>query len=208
MANIFLVSVVLLSINPNHPEPRKIRKVVDILQRGGVICYPTDTAYGLGCDISNKRAIERIYQIKSIPRDHLLSFVCPDLADIAHYGFVDDVAYRTMRRLVPGPYTFVLKATREVPKRLMMKRKTVGIRIPDHPVALALVRELNRPIVSTSATLKDETFIDPAEIDDHFSGLDLVVDCDTCGISLSTIIDLSGPEPTVIRQGAGPVDFI
>lgn len=198
----------LLSINPKHPEPRKINRVVDILQRGGVICYPTDTAYGLGCDILNKRAIERIYQLKAMPRDHLLSFICPDLSDIAHYAFVDDIAYRTMRRLVPGPYTFVLKATREVPKTLMMKRKTVGIRVPDHPVALALVNELNRPIVSTSASIDNETFIDPAEIDHHFSDLDIVIDSDTCGIELSTVIDLSGPQPTVIRQGAGPVDFI
>lgn len=182
--------------------------MVDTLKRGGVICYPTDTVYGLGCDILNKRAIERIYQIKAIPRDHLLSFVCPDLSDISHYAFVDDIAYRTMRRLVPGPYTFVLKATREVPKVLMMKRKTVGIRVPNHPVALALVRELNRPIISTSASIRDETFVDPAEIDTSFSGLDIVIDSDACGITQSTIIDLSGPEPAVIRQGAGPVDFI
>jgi tRNA threonylcarbamoyl adenosine modification protein (Sua5/YciO/YrdC/YwlC family) len=203
-----LVFFVLLSINPKHPEPRKISRAVDILQKGGVICYPTDTVYGLGCDIMNKRAIERLYQIKNIPRDHLLSFICPDLTDIAHYAFVDDAAYRTMRRLVPGPYTFILNATREVPKVLMMKRKTVGIRVPDHPVAIALVRELSRPIISTSASIKDETLIDPSEIDDCFSGLDLVIDADVCGITMSTIIDLSGPEPVVIRQGAGPVDFV
>ena len=137
-----------------------------------------------------------------------MSFVCPDLSDISHYGFVDDVAYRIMRRLVPGPYTFILKATREVPKVFMMKRKTVGIRVPDHPVALALVEELGRPIASTSAKLNGETFIDPVEIAERFSRLDLVIDADICGITPSTIIDLSGPEPRIEREGAGPVDFL
>lgn len=197
-----------ISINPIHPEPRKIRKVVEVLLKGGVISYPTDTVYGLGCDIINKKALDRIYQIKDIPKDHLLSFVCPDLSNISHYGFVDDIAYRTMRRLVPGPYTFILKATREVPKVFMMKRKTVGIRVPNHPIALALVRELGRPIVSTSASIKGEFFIDPAEIDARFPRLDMVIDADTCGIVPSTIIDLTSDEPEIIREGAGILDFI
>ena len=197
-----------LAINPQHPQPRKISRAVEVLEQGGTIAYPTDTVYGLGCDITNKKAVDRIYQIKGMPREHLMSFVCPDLGDIAYYAFVDDAAYRIMRSLVPGPYTFILKATREVPKVLMMKRKTVGIRVPDHPVAIELVKALGRPIVSTSASLGDEVLIDPAEIDARFPQLDLVIDADTCGVTPSTIIDLSGDEPVVTRQGAGPVDFL
>jgi tRNA threonylcarbamoyl adenosine modification protein (Sua5/YciO/YrdC/YwlC family) len=197
-----------LAINPQYPQPRKISRAVDVLKQGGIIAYPTDTVYGLGCDITNKKSVDRIYQIKGMPREHLMSFVCPDLSDIAYYGFVNDTAYRIMRSLVPGPYTFILKATREVPRVLMMKRKTVGIRVPDHPVAIALVRELGRPIVSTSASLYDRPLIDPAEIDQSFPQLDLVIDADTCGVTPSTIIDLSGEEPVVARQGAGPVDFL
>ncbi len=197
-----------LAINPQHPQPRKIERAKEVLEQGGIIAYPTDTVYGLGCDITNKKAVDRIYQIKAMPREHLMSFVCPDLSDIASYGFVNDSAYRIMKRLVPGPYTFILKATREVPKVLMMKRKTVGIRVPDHPVAIALVKALGRPIVSTSASRGDEVLIDPAEIDQSFPQLDLVIDADTCGVTPSTIIDLSGDEPVVTRQGAGPVDFL
>jgi tRNA threonylcarbamoyl adenosine modification protein (Sua5/YciO/YrdC/YwlC family) len=197
-----------LAVSPLHPQPRKIGIAVDALLRGGVIAYPTDTVYGIGCDITNKRAIERVYQIKGIPRDQLLSFVCPDLSDIARYGFVDDAAYRIMRRLVPGPYTFILKATKEVPRVLMMKRKTVGIRVPDHPVALELTRALGRPIISTSASRDGETLVDPADISEAFPRLDMVIDADVCGNVPSTIIDLSGEEAVVQRVGAGPVDFL
>lgn len=196
-----------IAIHSEHPEPRKIRLVVAELNRGGVIAYPTDTVYGLGCDILNRKAIDRLYQIKEIAKDQLLSFVCHDLRGIARYAFVDDVAYRIMRRCVPGPYTFILKATREVPKVLMMKRKTVGIRVPAHPIALALARELDRPILSTSAALKKGEYImDTAEIDQSFRGLAAVIDADTGGITPSTIIDLSGEHPVVVRRGAGPVD--
>jgi tRNA threonylcarbamoyl adenosine modification protein (Sua5/YciO/YrdC/YwlC family) len=199
---------VRIAIQSKHPEPRKIRMVVDELNRGGVIAYPTDTVYGLGCDILNRKAIDRLYQIKEIARDQLLSFVCHDLSGIARFAFVDDLAYRIMKHLVPGPYTFILQATREVPKVLMMKRKTVGIRVPDNPIALALARELDRPILSTSASLrKGEYLMDPAEIDQHFRGLAAVIDADTGGFTPSTIIDLSGETPVVVRRGAGPVDF-
>jgi len=197
-----------LAIKPQHPQPRKIERAREVLEQGGILAYPTDTVYGLGCDITNKKAVDRIYQIKGMPREHLMSFVCPDLSEIASYGFVNDTAYRIMRRLVPGPYTFILKATREVPKVLMMKRRTVGIRVPDHPVAIALVKALGRPIASTSASLGDRILFDPAEIDQSFPQLDLVIDADTCGVTPSTIIDLSEDEPVVARQGAGPVDFL
>ncbi|MDH5675105.1 MAG: L-threonylcarbamoyladenylate synthase [Myxococcales bacterium] len=199
----------LLPINPRHPEPRKISRVVECLRRGEVIAYPTDTVYGLGCDIGNKRATERIYRMKGMDKGQLLSFVCPDLADIARYGIVEDWAYRIMRRLVPGPYTFVLTATREVPKTLRMKRKTVGIRVPDHPVALALARELGNPVASTSASIDGEILHDPREIEQRFRDLDLVLDSDEgAGLEPSTILDLSEGEPRVVRMGAGAVDFL
>jgi tRNA threonylcarbamoyl adenosine modification protein (Sua5/YciO/YrdC/YwlC family) len=198
---------VLLSVNAKNPEPRKIERVVDLLKRGGVIAYPTDTVYGLGCDITNRQAIDRIRRMKRMDEGQLLSFVCPDLSDIARYGVVQDFAYRIMRRLVPGPYTFILQATRDVPKVLHMKRKTVGIRVPDHPVALTLARELGSPVASTSASLDGEILIDPREMEERFADLDLVIDTDGVGAVPSTIIDLSGDAPVVVREGAGPVDF-
>ena len=122
--------------NPEHPEPRKIARAVDLLQRGEIIGYPTDTVYGLGCDILNKQAIERIYQLKGMRKDKALAFICPDLSDISRYAVVENNTYRLLKRFLPGPYTFILPATREVPKYLHLKQKTVGIRVPGHPVSL------------------------------------------------------------------------
>ena len=195
-------------INGQHPQPRKIRRVADELERGGIIGYPTDSVYGLGCDILNKKGIDKLYQIKGIPRTQLLSFVCPDLTQIARYAVVDDVAYRVIKRLVPGPYTFILPATKAIPKVLRMNRKTVGIRVPDSPVALALAAELGRPIVSTSASKDGWFFNDPVEIEREFHQLTMVVDSEFGGYTPSTVIDLSGDEPEVVREGAGPVDFL
>jgi tRNA threonylcarbamoyl adenosine modification protein (Sua5/YciO/YrdC/YwlC family) len=197
-----------LAINARNPEPRKIARAVESLRQGGVIAYPTDTVYGLGCDITNKHAVERIYRMKRMADAQLLSFVCPDLSNIAHYGVVQDFAYRVMRRLVPGPYTFILQATREVPKVLRMKRKTVGIRVPDHPVALALARELGSPVASTSASLDGEILIDPADIEERFPELDLVLDADGVGLTPSTVLDLSGDSVVVVREGAGSLDVL
>jgi tRNA threonylcarbamoyl adenosine modification protein (Sua5/YciO/YrdC/YwlC family) len=198
----------LLSVHANHPEPRKIERAVEAMRRGGVIAYPTDTVYGLGCDISNKHAIEAIYRMKQMDHHQLLSFVCPDLSDIARYGVVQDYAYRIMRRLVPGPYTFILPATRDVPKTLRMRRKTVGIRVPDHAIALALARGLGSPVASTSASLDGEIFIDPREIEERFPELELVLDVDGVGMTPSTIIDLSGDAPELVREGAGSVEGV
>jgi tRNA threonylcarbamoyl adenosine modification protein (Sua5/YciO/YrdC/YwlC family) len=197
----------LLPVNARNPEPRKLARAVEILRRGGVIAYPTDTVYGLGCDITNKQAVEKIYRMKRMGESQLLSFVCPDLSDIARYGVVQDFAYRIMRRLVPGPYTFILSATREVPKVLRMRRKTVGIRVPDHPIALGLAREMGSPVASTSASFEGEILVDPREMEERFPELDLVLDVEGVGLTPSTIIDLSGDAPVVVREGAGPVDF-
>ena len=142
----------LLAINPVHPEPRKVQRAVQVLTGGGLIAYPTDTVYGLGCDISNKQAIDRLYQLKGMPKDHPLAFICPDLSDIARYAVVENSVYRVLKRFLPGPYCFILQATREVPKMLLNKQKTVGIRVPNHPITIALVRELGRPLISTTAS--------------------------------------------------------
>ncbi|HXN33662.1 MAG TPA: L-threonylcarbamoyladenylate synthase [Polyangiaceae bacterium] len=142
----------LLAIHPDHPEPRKIRRAVEILADGGVIAYPTDTVYGLGCDLTNKHAVDRLYTIKGMDRSQPLAFVCPDLSDIARYAVVDNPVYRVLRRFLPGPYTFILEATRDVPKLFQMKRKNVGIRVPALETPRALARELGRPIVSTTAS--------------------------------------------------------
>lgn len=198
----------LLHLNAKHPEPRKIAQAVAALERGAVIAYPTDSVYGLGCDLLSKQGIEALYRMKGMPHDQLLSFVCPDLSDIARYAIVGDAAYRVMRRLLPGPYTFILPATKEVPRGLRMKRKTVGVRVPSHPVTLALTSALGRPIVSTSASVDSEFLIDPREIEERFRELALVLDTEGVGLTPSTVIDLSGEEPVLVREGAGPVDFL
>lgn len=197
----------LLAINPEHPEPRKIRRAVEVLAGGGVIAYPTDTVYGLGCDLTNKHAVERLYAIKGMDRSQPLAFVCPDLSDIARYAIVDNQVYRVLRRFLPGPYTFILEATREVPKLVQMRRKTVGIRVPASEAVRALARELGRPIISTTAARPgEEPHVDPHEIDAAFRGLALVLDAGAGGVVPTTVIDLTRSPPEVVREGAGPVD--
>ncbi|WP_272418303.1 L-threonylcarbamoyladenylate synthase [Polyangium jinanense] len=198
---------ILLPINPEHPEPRKIRRAVEILEKGGVIAYPTDTVYGLGCDLFNKQAIETLYQIKGMQRDKNLAFICPDLGDIARYAIVENAAYRVLKRFLPGPYCFVLQATREVPKIVQMNKKTVGIRVPSHPVTLAIVRELGRPIISTTAAPPGEDpMVDPWEIKERFPGLELVLDAGAGGTLPTTVVDLSAGDVHILREGAGPTD--
>jgi tRNA threonylcarbamoyl adenosine modification protein (Sua5/YciO/YrdC/YwlC family) len=200
----------LLPIQTEHPEPRKIQRAKEALEAGDVIAYPTDTVYGLGCDLTNKRAVERLYSVKRMPRTQPLAFICPDLADIARYAVVEKPEYRILRHYLPGPYCFILNATREVPKLVLSRRKTVGIRIPANEVILALVRALGRPIISTTAQLDGgEPFVDPAEIDEAFPGLGLVVDGGGGGVVPTSIVDLTESPPKVVREGAGPVtDFV
>lgn len=197
----------LLPINAQHPEPRKVARAVELVKGSGVIAYPTDTIYALGCDLMSKQALERLHQIKGAPKGKSLSFICPDLADISKYAIVDNAVYRVLRRFLPGPYTFILPASREVPKMVLTKQKTVGIRVPDHPVTIALVRELGRPLVTTTAARPDgEALVDPWEIDDEFPGLELVLDAGSGGTEPTTVVDLSKDEIEIIREGAGPVD--
>ncbi len=197
----------LLAIDPDHPAPRAIRRAVDVLEKGGVIAYPTDTVYGLGCDLMNKNAIERLYAIKRMARSHPLAFVCPDLSNIARYALVDNQVYRVLRRYLPGPYTFILPATKEVPKLVHMKRKNVGIRVPACEATRALARELGRPIISSTAALPgEEPMVDPREIDDEFHGLELVLDAGGGGLLPTTVIDLTTVPPEIVREGAGSVE--
>lgn len=199
----------LLPINSVNPEPRKIEKALDVLKDGGVIAYPTGTVYGLGCDIHNKKAIEKVYRVKGINRKKPLSFLCHDLSDLARYARVDDAAYRIMRRLVPGPYTFILEATKEVPKLVLSKRNTVGIRVPDHPVALALLKGLGNPLISTSASHNGETLTDPRSIKEAYNGIDMVLDAGPTESRPSTILVISeNGEIEVLREGAGPLDTV
>jgi tRNA threonylcarbamoyl adenosine modification protein (Sua5/YciO/YrdC/YwlC family) len=198
----------LLAINPVHPEPRKVQRAVQVLNEGGVIAYPTDTVFGLGCDLQSKQAIERLYQIKGMAKDHPLAFICPDLSDIAKYAVVENPQYRVLKHFLPGPYTFILPATREVPKMLLNKQKTVGIRVPNQAITIAIVRELGRPLVSTTACRPgQEPLVDPWEIEQEFSGLDLVIDGgDAGGTVPTTVVDLSQGTPVIVREGAGPID--
>jgi tRNA threonylcarbamoyl adenosine modification protein (Sua5/YciO/YrdC/YwlC family) len=197
----------LLSIHADHPEPRKIRRAVDALAEGGVIAYPTDTVYGLGCDLLNKHAIERLYTIKGMDRSHPLAFVCPDLSDIARYAIVDNQIYRVLRRFLPGPYTFILEATRDVPKLVQMRRKTVGIRVPACEATRALARELGRPLVSSTAARPGQApLVDPHEIDAEFRGLSMVLDGGVGGLVPTTIIDLTRVPVEIVREGAGSVE--
>jgi len=197
----------LLAINGNNPQMRLIRKVVEILRNGGIIVYPTDTVYGIGCDLFNKRGIEKIYEIKHRSTKQPFSFICADLKDISSYAQVSDYAYRTMRRLLPGAYTFVLEASRLVPKILLTKRKTVGIRVPDNAICLALVQELRLPIISTSATTEEDAILsDPAEIEEKYRhAVDIVIDGGILASQKSSIVSLVDDVPDVIRTGKGDV---
>lgn len=200
---------VMLSIHPQSPQGRHIARAVAALRDDGVVVYPTDTVYGLGCDITSRRAVERITQIKGRDPKKPMSFVCSDLTDIARYARVSNFAYRLLKRHLPGPYTFILEASREVPKLLLTKQKTVGIRVPAHSVALALAKELGHPVLSTSANLAgDEPINNPAEIQEILGNqVDLILDCDVLPRVPSTVVSLVGDKVEVLREGAGDAIF-
>jgi len=197
----------IVAIDSQHPQPRLIERAVQVLSSGGLIAFPTDTYYGIGCDLFDKRAIERIYQLKQLPKTHELSFLCADMAEVSRYAMVDNAAYRVLRRKAPGPYTFVLPATRLVPELALRRQKTVGIRLPDSPIAIALVKQLAHPVLSTSAAAPDgEVLIDARDIKERLGhGLDLILDGGYQANEPSSVIDLTGPEPAVVRHGKGDV---
>ena len=196
----------ILEINQIHPEPRKIKQVVEVLANGGVIAYPTDTFYGIGCDLLNKASIERIYLLKRRSKHQPFSFICSDLKNISEYAQVTNYAYKTMRRLLPGPYTFVLEGSRMVPRIMLTKRQTVGIRVPDHPICLAIVEALGHPIISTSATDPEngEILSTPRGIQDTIGhAINLIVDGGIVPGVASSIISLIDDNPEILREGAG-----
>ncbi len=200
---------VVLSVHPVTPQARHIRRAAELLRNDGVIVYPTDTVYGLGCDITNKHAVERIVRIKGRDPKKPMSFVCADLTHISRYARVSNFAYRILKRFLPGPYTFVLEASREVPRLLLTKQKTVGIRIPDHPVCLGLVKELGNPILSTSA---NPSGADPLNRPDEIqrvlgSQVDLILECGVLPRVPSTVVSLVGQQVRVLREGAGDASF-
>ena len=199
-----------LAINNQNPQTRLIRKAVDILRDGGVIIYPTDSVYGLGCALFNKKGIDRIYEIKRRNRKQPLSFVCADLKDISRYARVSDFAYKTMKRLLPGPYTFVLEASRLVPKVILPKRLATGIRVPDNEICLSLVRELGQPIISTSVTTENgEILSDPADIREKFGKrVDLIIDGGILASQPSSVISLVDDIIEIIRVGHGDVSTL
>lgn len=197
----------LISVNPQNPQVRLIQRVVQCLKQGGVIVYPTDTYYGLGCDIMNKKAIERIYRLKRRNPKKPFSFICSDLKNISRYAKVSNYAYKTMKRLLPGPYTFVLEGSKLVPKIMLTLRKTAGIRVPKHPICLSLVKELGHPIISTTAPGHDSHQVsEPSLIHEAMgSQIDMVIDGGPVPEGPSSVVSLIHDEPVIIRQGLGDV---
>lgn len=190
-----------------NPQPRLITQAAAILRDGGVIVYPTDSCYALGCRIGDKDALERIRRIRQLDERHNLTLVCRDLSELAIYAKVGNAAFRLMKALTPGPYTFLLVATRDVPRRLQHpKRKTIGVRVPDNAIALALLAAMSEPILSTSLVLPGDTLplTDPAEINERLGRqVELVMDGGVCGLEPTTVIDLVEAEPVLVRQGKG-----
>jgi tRNA threonylcarbamoyl adenosine modification protein (Sua5/YciO/YrdC/YwlC family) len=200
----------ILEINPQHPEPRKIKQVVEVLANGGIIAYPTDTYYGIGCDLFNKASIEKIYQLKRRSHVEPFSFICSDLKNISEYAQVTNYAYKTMKRLLPGPYTFVLEGSRLVPKIMLTKRHTLGIRVPDNAICLAIVQDLGHPVITTSATHPETKSIlsTPQEIKENLGhAIDLIIDGGAVPGKPSSVISLIGDTPEVLREGSGDVSI-
>ena len=197
----------ILTIKPDFPQPRRIAQVLKTLADGGIIAYPTDSFYGIGCHLLNKRGIERIYKIKRRPKTKPFSIICADLKDISSYARVSNYAYKVMRRLLPGPFTFILEGTHLVPKLMLTKRHTVGLRVPDNVVCQAIVAGLDSPIISTSATLPDGQVLEhPADIEEKLGhALDMVVDGGPVNFTPSSVVSLIGDDPEVIREGQGDV---
>lgn len=204
----------LIKIYPENPDPRRIQKIVDILRAGGVIIYPTDTIYGMGCDIFNQKAIERVCQIKGVkPQKHNFSFICYDLSNIAEFTrALSTPVFKLMKKALPGPFTFILEANNKVPKLLNNKKKTVGIRVPDHPIPRILVKELGQPILTTSIRDEDDVIeysTDPELIYEKYKDIvDAVVDGGYGNNVASTVIDCTGEEIEIVRQGKGDANEI
>ena len=200
------------SIHPDNPQSRLIDQVTEIVRRGGVIVYPTDSVYALGCHIGDKQALDRIRAIRKLEKHHNFTLICRDLSELANFARVDNVAFRTLKATTPGPFTYVLKASSEVPRRLMHpKRKTIGIRVPNSPIVMAILDELKEPMMSVTLMLPNEKFplTDPYEINQLMSSqVDAVVDGGYCGMEPTTVVDMTGDLPLILRKGAGDFSVI
>ena len=196
-------------IHPDNPQARLIKQAADIVRKGGIIVYPTDSAYAIGCHIGDKKALERIRRIRQLDDKHNFTLVCRDLSELATFARVDNTQYRLLKACTPGPYTFILKATAEVPRRLMhQKRKTIGLRVPENPTAQALLAELNQPLMSVTLIMPGDAdpLIDPYDIRTLLEhDVDLVIDGGYCGLEMTTVIDLADDDPVLVRQGKGDV---
>ena len=200
----------IIAVNTEHPQTRHINRVVEILKKGGVIVYPTDTTYAFGCDLFNKKGVDKILAIKRMPKNKLLSLICPDLKVVSQYGYVTNQSYKMMKRCLPGPYTFILQATQLVPRVMVTKRKTIGIRIPDDRIAQAIVEALGHPLVTASVRLKSEEIMgEPYEIEERLGHLlDIVIDAGIILPSPSSVVDLNEEPPAILREGKGDLSFI
>jgi tRNA threonylcarbamoyl adenosine modification protein (Sua5/YciO/YrdC/YwlC family) len=202
----------LFEIHPTDPQPRRIKTIADIMRGGGLVAYPTDSSYAFGCHIGDKRAIDRIHRIRRTSKRHNFTLVCRDLSEISTYARVDNWAYRLIKSMTPGPYTFVLPATRELPKRLQNpKRRTIGMRVPDHTVVQALLDELGEPIMSSTLTLPgdDMPLTDPLEIEERIGHeIDAIVDAGATGIEPTSVLDLTSGVVEVLRAGRGDVSAL
>jgi tRNA threonylcarbamoyl adenosine modification protein (Sua5/YciO/YrdC/YwlC family) len=199
----------LIEINSENPQSRLIAKAVELLEKGGIIAYPTDTTYGIGCSIFNKRGIERIYLLKQREMKKPFSFICSDISDVARYSKVSNYSFKILKRYLPGPYTFVLTASSEVPNLLVTKQKTVGIRIPNNKICLAIVKQLGHPIITTSANISGEEPIgDPLQVEQELGKkLDLVINGGILSANVSSVISLINDIPEVLRKGSGDVSW-
>lgn len=194
-------------VHPTHPQRRLVERAAEIVRRGGVLVYPTDSAYAVGCHLGDKAAVERIRNLRRLPQDHLLTLACRDLSELATYARVDNTSYRIVKHYLPGPYTFVLPATRDVPRRLLHRqRKTIGLRVPDHPVAQVLLAALGEPLITTTLMLPGED-LPVTDVEERRGALEHAVDAilngGTGGVQATTVVDLSGGQMEVVRQGAG-----
>ena len=196
------------SVHPENPQPRLIRSAVEIIRKGGVIAYPTDSCYALGCHIGDKGAMERIRRIRDVDERHHFTLMCRNLSELGQFAKVDNLQYRLIRANTPGSYTFILRATRDVPRRLLTPRHTIGVRIPDHPVAMALLDTLGEPLLSSTLILPEHghALNDAEEIRRHLEHrVDLVIDAGGCDGQVTTVVDLSAEAPVLVREGRGDI---